>query len=178
MKTEHNALLSQRRADAERELVSVVITGQPTRAEMAELATICPKGSVKGRNYDQLWDACIDIHAAGKDVDVVSVHDALQTSWKGDITLTDAIASLGPKATWPGLMEHWAGRLQEIGRLEQMQFTLEQFAGRDSALEDGIKVRPRGWQRTRSDAALNIVNNGVHEGAKRFRLPLSACEFR
>lgn len=143
MKTEHNAILSQRRADAERELVSVVISGQPTRAEMAELATICPKGSVKGRNYDQLWDACIDIHAAGRDVDVVSVHDALTASWKGDIALTDAIASLGPKTTWPGLMEWWAGRLQEIGRLEQLQFTLEQFAGRmgDAFTESGMIVQ-------------------------------------
>jgi len=134
------SLLSERRAKAEYELVSVVVNGQPTRAEMAELAAMCPKGSVKGRIYDQLWDACIDVHAAGHDVDSVSVYDALQASWKGDIGLSTAIAALGPKYVYHGLMEHWASRLQEIGRLEQLQFTLEQFAGRmgDAFTESGM----------------------------------------
>lgn len=124
-------LLSERREDAEYNLVRTVIAYRPTREEMAELIAQCPRGSVKGVDYEPIWNAIVDVHEAGKEVDGVSVCDALVGKWRNHNELTSMIAGFyAGTAVYAGVVEHWAAKVREICRLEELQFKLESYAGR------------------------------------------------
>lgn len=125
-------LLSERREDAELNLVRTVIAYRPTREEMAELIAQCPRGSVKCLDYEPVWNAIIDVHEAGKEVDGVSVYDALIGKWRNPDELTVLMAGYMRTAVYAGVVEHWAAKVREICRLEQLQFQLEQYAGMTS----------------------------------------------
>jgi replicative DNA helicase len=124
---EKRVLLSERREDAERELIANVIAYKPTRAEMDELLSICPKGACKHRDYAPFWDAAADIHAAGQEVNGVTMFDELKSTYKGN-DLANILAGYMHGASYAGAVEWWANRVAEIGRLEELQFVLEEYA--------------------------------------------------
>ena len=123
-------LLSERREDAERALIAAVLSYRPTRDEMAELIARCPRGSVKCMDYEPVWNAMIAVHEAGKEVDGVSVYDALVGKTPSDMALTEMLANGMRTYSYEGLAEHLADKVSEICRLEELQFKLESYAGR------------------------------------------------
>lgn len=122
-------LLSKRREDAESALIASVIAYKPTRAEMDELLSVCPKGACHHRDYAPFWDAAADIHAAGKEVNGVTLFDAMKGTWK-DGNLAGILAGYMSGASYAGAVEWWSGRVHEISRLEALQFMLERYAGK------------------------------------------------
>lgn len=72
---------SIQRAEIEEQLVRAVLGCSPSRETMGDLLTSCPRGSVKDLRYGELWDCMADIHDAGKNVDPLSVFDALHERW-------------------------------------------------------------------------------------------------
>ena len=128
-KTEQKpALLSERRENAERALIANLLSYKPTRAEMEELLSICPKGSCKHRDFAPFWDAAADVHEAGQEVNGVTLFDAMKASWR-DGNLAAILSEYMRGVAYVGEIEWWAGRVREIGRLEELQFKLEQYAG-------------------------------------------------
>lgn len=122
-------LLSERREDAERALIAAVLSYRPTRDEMAELIARCPRGSVKCMDSEPVWNAMIAVHEAGKEVDGVSVYDALVGKTPSDMALTEMLANGMRTYSYEGLAEHLADKVSEICRLEELQFKLESYAG-------------------------------------------------
>ena len=125
-------LLSERREAAEHNLISQVLSYNPTRAEMAEIVALCPRGAVKGLDYQPFWDAIIDVYEAGKEVDGINVYDAMLGKWRSNDELGRTIANYMQKAAYAEAMEHWASRVREIGRLEELQFMCETYAAKMS----------------------------------------------
>ena len=124
------SFLSERRADAERNLIAQVLAFKPTHAEMEEIVALCPRGSVKGTDYQPFWDAMLDVHEAGKEVNGVSVYDAMLGKWRSNDELCQTLAMFMQTASYAGAVEHWASKVHDIGRLEELQFSLERYAAR------------------------------------------------
>lgn len=146
MKTEapvKPVLLSERRENAELGLVRSVISYRPTREEMEEIIAQCPRGSVKGLDYEPIWNAAIDVHEAGKEVDGVTVFDALVGKRRNSDHLANMIAMFMQSASYAGLVDHWADRVREIGRLEELQFICESYAAKmsDAFTESDVVIQ-------------------------------------
>ena len=109
---------SQLRETAERRLVGGVLGGDLTQGEMEDLVSICPKGSVKGLYYSDVWNAITEVHAKGKAVDLVSVFDELlaMKSSIDSVTLTQMMLP-----TYMEAISHWADKIAEVNRRDALQ---------------------------------------------------------
>lgn len=109
---------SQLRETAERRLVGGVLGGDLTQGEMEDLVSICPKGSVKGVYYSDVWNAITEVHAKGKTVDLVSVFDEMlaMKSSIDSVTLTQMMLP-----TYMEAISHWADKIAEVNRREALQ---------------------------------------------------------
>lgn len=109
---------SQLRETAERRLVGGVLGGDLTQGEMEDLVSTCPKGSVKGLYYSEVWNAITEVHAKGKTVDLVSVFDEL-LAMKSSIDAATLAQMMLP--AYMEAISHWADKIAEVNRREALQ---------------------------------------------------------
>jgi replicative DNA helicase len=120
--------LSEQREAAERGLIISLVVYKPTRSEMDELLSLCPADACKHIDYAPFWQAAAKIHAAGHEVNGVTLFDAMKASYTGN--LAAELSGYMSHQYIEGTVEYYAQRVAEIGRLEELQYTLEQYAGR------------------------------------------------
>ena len=117
------AYLSQVRAEAERYLCGGVLCADLTEAQLATVIDECPRGSVRGLLYQDVWNSICDLHAAGQRVNMVSVFDDLTVKYgKGEIQtridavcLADNLSLVGGYAN-PASISFYADKVAELCR--------------------------------------------------------------
>lgn len=127
------------REEAERRLVGGVIGFELTHGEIEDLVTTCPKGSVKGMHYSDVWNAIVDAHQKGKDVDLVSVFDEL-VAMKSQVDAAMLAQMMIQTSTLQAVF-HWADKLSEINRREVIQFSLMAAASDMGSAEIDVDAR-------------------------------------
>lgn len=122
-------LQSEERSRVEASLVEGVIALAPSRELMGDLLTACPKGSVLSPSYAEYWDVFADIHASGKEVDFVTVFDALTERWrKGEREFQPDALDIARMAETVFATEqavlHFASRLETFRRCDGLRGVL------------------------------------------------------
>lgn len=121
--TVEKTYLSEVREEAERYLVGGVLTADLTAEQMDALIDECPKGTVRGLGFSDVWDSICDVHKSGRSVTPVIVNDNLAGKYasgtiKGRLDgawLAELCTTIGGYAN-PVSIAFFAEKLSEISR--------------------------------------------------------------
>ena len=73
--------LSEVREEAERYLCGGVVVADLTEEQLDVIISECPRGTVKGVGFSDVWDSVCDLHKSGRRVTPESVSDALASKY-------------------------------------------------------------------------------------------------
>ena len=73
--------LSEVREEAERYLCGGVVVADLTEEQLDVIISECPRGTVKGAGFSDVWDSVCDLHKSGRRVTPESVSDALASKY-------------------------------------------------------------------------------------------------
>lgn len=115
--------LSEVREEAEKYLCVGTMMCDLTTEQLDALITECPKGTVRGLGFSDVWDSICDIHKSGRRVTPESVNDALAVKYASGVIkgrldgawIAELCTSIGGYAN-PVSIAFFAEKLGEIER--------------------------------------------------------------